>query len=59
MLQCEQDVGSIEPRGILLEAANLAEIKEQFPSRAVFEAEIQLLLRLESVVHLDDKRVVH
>lgn len=59
MLQGEEDVGRVELRGVLLEAANLAQVEEELATGAVLEAEVQLGLRLKGVVHLDDELVVH
>ena len=55
MLEGEKNVGSVELGGILLESANLTQIEEEFSTWAVLEAEEELLIRLEGVVHLDDE----
>ena len=59
MLQCQKYIGRIELCSILLESADLAQVKEKFTARAVFQAEVQLALSLESVVHFDDKLIVN
>ena len=59
VLQGEQDVGSIELGGVLLESANLTQIEEELTTRAVLETEEKLLLRLEGEVHLDNEAMTH
>ena len=59
VLECEQDICSVEFGGILLEAANLAEVKEQLATRAVLKAEVQFTLCLKGVVHLDNEFVIN
>jgi hypothetical protein len=39
MFECKQDIGGVEAGSVLLEAANLGEIKEKFTSGAVFQTE--------------------
>ena len=59
MLEGEDNVRRVEFCSILLKATNLAQIEEKFASWAVFQAEVQLALSLESVVHFDDKLIVN
>ena len=59
MVQGQQDVGGVEPCGVLLESTDLRQVEEQFATRAVLEDEEELGVALEGVVHLDYKRVPH
>ena len=59
VLECQQDICSVEFGCILLEAANLAEVKEQLATRAVLKAEVQFALGLKGVVHFDNKFVIY
>lgn len=58
VLEGEKDVCSIELCCVLLEAPNLTEVEEEFATWAVLEAEVELALCLERVVHLHDKLVI-
>ena len=58
LLQCQENVGCVEPGRVLLKPADLAEVEEEFTTWAVLETEEEFVLRLEGIVHLDDERVV-
>ena len=58
MLQGEEDVRCVELGGVLLETTDLAEVEEELTTWAVLKAEVELALRLERVVHLDDELVI-
>ena len=59
MLEGEDNIRRVEFCSILLKATNLAQIEEKFAAGAVLQAEVQLALCLESVVHLDDEFMIH
>ena len=59
VLEGQEDVCRIELGSVLLEAANLTQVEEKFTAWAVLQAEVQLALCLESVVHLDDEFMIH
>ena len=59
VLEGKQDVGGVEFGRVLLKPANLTQVKEEFATWAVLETEVQLALRLEGIVHLDDELVIH
>lgn len=58
MLKCKEDVGSIKLCSVLLEAANLAQVEKELTAWAIFKAEVQLALSLESEIHLDYELMV-
>ena len=58
VLQGEEDVCCVELGGILLETTDLTEVEEELTTWAVLKAEVELALRLERVVHLDDELVI-
>ena len=58
MLKCKEDVGSIKLCSVLLEAANLAQVEKELTTWAIFKAEVQLALSLESEIHLDYELMV-
>ena len=58
VLEGEENVSRVKLRCVLLEPPNLTQVEEEFATGAVLEAEIELALRLERVVHLDDKLVI-
>ena len=55
VLKGKEDVGCVKLCSILLEAADLAQVEKELTTWAVLKAEVQLALRLESEIHLDDK----
>ena len=55
MLEGEKNIGSVELSRILLEAANLTQVKEQLATWTVLQTEVQLALSLERTVHSHDK----
>ena len=59
VLKCKQDIRRVELCSILLEPSNLTQIEEKLTTRAILQAEVQLVLCLERVVHLHDKCVIH
>ena len=59
MLKGKKDIGCVELGCILFEPTNLTQVEEELTTRAVLEAEEQLGVRLEGVVHLDDVVMVH
>jgi len=58
VLKCKEDVGSIKLCSVLLEAANLAQVEKELTTWAIFKAEVQLALSLESEIHLDYELMV-
>ena len=58
MLKCKEDVGSIKLCSVLLKAANLAQVEKELTTWAIFKAEVQLALSLESEIHLDYELMV-
>ena len=58
VLKGKKNVGSVELCGILLKAADLTQVEEKLATWAVLEAEVELVLRLERIVHLHDKLVI-
>ena len=58
MLKCKEDVGSIKLCGVLLKAANLTQVEKELSTWAIFKAEVQLALSLESEIHLDYELMV-
>ena len=59
VLKGEQNIGGVEFGRVLLEPANLTQVEEKFSTGAVLKAEVQLALRLEGIVHLDNELVIH
>ncbi len=59
VLQRQQDVCRVEARCVLLEAADLGKIEEEFAARAILETEKELVLSLPRVVHLDNECVIY
>ena len=59
MLQREKNVRRVKLGSVLLKAADLTQVEEKLSARAILQAEVQLALCLESVVHLDDEFMIH
>lgn len=58
VLQGEKNVRSIKSNSVLLETTDLAEVEEELTTWAILQYKEQLSLALESVVHLDNERVL-
>ena len=59
VFQREQNIRCIEPSSVLLEATDLRQIEEELSTWAVLKHEKELRLRLECVVHLNNKGMPH
>ena len=59
MLERQENVRSVKLGSVLLKATDLAQVEEQFATRAVLKAEVKLALSLERVVHLDNELMVY
>lgn len=59
VFQGQEDVGSVEPGGVLLEPADLGEVEEELSTWTVLQHEEELGLRGECVVHLHYEWVLH
>lgn len=59
MLQGQQNIRGVELGSVLLKAPDLTQVEEKLATGAVLEAEVELALSLERVVHFDDKFVIH
>ena len=58
LLERERDLGGVEPRPLLGEAALLLQVEEELATVEVVEHHVERVLRLEGVAERYDERVV-